>query len=165
MLSATFAQGAPPSAGALSFNVPEAEGAGRIDAPELELPLRTVAPDYFATLGVSLVAGRSFTADETERVVIVNDCLARRLWDGASPIGRRCRFGPNAPWHTVVGVAADVKEQGLEDSVGDGMEAYFPYERGTAERYFTVIVRTSADHASTVQQVKQHLWRSTRMCR
>jgi predicted permease len=87
-----------------------------------------VMSDYFKTLQIPIVAGRGFEAIDTAskgRVVIVNETLANRLWKGRDPIGQRLR--PNLsssigtsvnPWHTVIGVARDVKEAGVDRDAG-----------------------------------------------
>jgi predicted permease len=72
----------------------------------------TIASDYFRTLRIGIVAGRSFEDrdDETSApVAIVNNTLAQRFWGGAAPaLGKRIRAGLG-DWRTVIGVAADVK--------------------------------------------------------
>ena len=87
-----------------------------------------VMSGYFETMGIAIVAGRGFEpADMTslERVAIVNETLATRLWNGRDPIGQRVR--PNLaasmgtasnPWHRVIGVARDVKEAGVDRPSG-----------------------------------------------
>jgi putative ABC transport system permease protein len=157
--SATFSQGAPPTGGAFSFDIqPEAEGRPGVAAPGLNLPNANVAPDYFVTLGIPLLAGRTFAPEDPEEVVIVNDVLARRFWGESSPVGRRFRLDPQRPWLTVVGVARDVKQMGLNDPMGDGMEVYFPYPRTTGARFFAFIVRTRGNQAGVAQQVKERMW-------
>lgn len=156
---ATFSEGAPPTGGSFSFDIrPEAEGRPNVDASGLKLPHSTVAPDYFATMGVPLVEGRSFARDDPMEVVIVNDLLARRFWGNESPVGRRFRLDSKEPWFTVVGVARDVKQMGLNDPMGDGMELYFPYQRATRARFFTLIVRATGSESTVVRQVKERLW-------
>src|SRR5262249_40250653 len=87
-----------------------------------------VMGDYFETMGVPIVAGRSFEpadAASSARVVIVNETLANRIWKGRNPIGQRVQpnlsaaigFGGNS-WHTVIGVAKDVKQSGVEKDTG-----------------------------------------------
>ncbi len=83
---------------------------------------------YFETMRIPIVAGRGFGPSDTtslDRVVIVNETLARRLWNGRSPIGQRLRPNLSAsmgtadnPWHTVIGVAGDVKEGGVDRAAG-----------------------------------------------
>ena len=87
-----------------------------------------VMSDYFKTMGIPIVMGRGFdTVDVTSggRVVVINETLANRLWNGRDPIGRRVR--PNlgasigtsvSPWHTVIGVAKDVKQAGVDRDAG-----------------------------------------------
>ena len=87
-----------------------------------------VMSDYFMTMGIPIVAGRGFDATDTAsggRVVIVNKALANRLWKGRDPIGQRVRPNLGAsigtsfnPWHTVIGVAKDVKEAGVDRDAG-----------------------------------------------
>ena len=87
-----------------------------------------VMSDYFRTMAIPIVAGRGFEATDTVsegRVVVVNETLANRLWKGRNPIGQRLRpnmsasIGTSAnPWHTVIGVAGDVKEGGVDSETG-----------------------------------------------
>ncbi|MEZ5291958.1 MAG: ADOP family duplicated permease [Vicinamibacterales bacterium] len=82
-----------------------------------------VGPDYAATLGARVVAGRDLTdADTAGRTaaVMVNETLARTYWKDRSPIGGRVMFGqPRADrpptWMTVVGVVADIKQRSLTE--------------------------------------------------
>ncbi len=84
--------------------------------------------DYFRTMAIPIVAGRGFEASDTTsegRVVVVNETLANRLWKGRDPIGQRLRPNLSAssgtsvnPWHTVIGVAKDVKEAGVDRDAG-----------------------------------------------
>ena len=87
-----------------------------------------VMSDYFETMGIPIVAGRGFDRTDIaslDRVAIVNETLANRLWKGRNPIGQRLRpnlsasMGTSAnPWHTVIGVAKDVKEGGVDRETG-----------------------------------------------
>jgi putative ABC transport system permease protein len=94
--------------------VPEGGEQGSSDAGVV-VEYNEVAPDYFTTLGVPLLRGREFTVRDTAsapRVVIVNETLARRLWPGEDPLGKRLRFGGMGlgPFHAVVGVARDLRK-------------------------------------------------------
>jgi predicted permease len=87
-----------------------------------------VMSDYFQTMGIPIVAGRGFDAADTAsegRVVVINETLAHRLWKGRDPIGQRLRPSLNAslgtsvnPWHTVIGVARDVRQAGVDRDAG-----------------------------------------------
>jgi predicted permease len=89
------------------------------DAPLPRADIRVASPDYFRALGVPLVRGRGFSADDgaaAPRVALVNEVLARREWPGLDPLGRRFRFdGEQAPWIEVVGVVGDVRQYRLSD--------------------------------------------------
>jgi putative ABC transport system permease protein len=88
---------------------------------------QTVSIGYFETTRTPIVRGRSF--QPTDRmgppVAIVNETFARTFWSGADPLGRRIRsrFGGLNPWLTVVGIAKDVKQGGLDEPTGT--EVYF----------------------------------------
>ena len=87
----------------------------------------SVTPGYFPALGVRLVQGRLLEEqDDTRapRAAVINETLARSYFRGEDPVGRRFHFvngrgqvPPNAPWITIVGVVADVKEDGLDAAV------------------------------------------------
>jgi putative ABC transport system permease protein len=75
-----------------------------------------VTPDYFATMGIPIVAGRATAAADTEQsplVVVISQGLARRAWPNASPIGRKILVGRFPGFAEVIGVAGDVKNNGL----------------------------------------------------
>ncbi len=99
---------------------------------------RAVSPAYFATLGIPLVAGRDFNeADraESERVVIVSEGLARTLLGGRSPVGRHLRWTDermrfidvSTEPRRIVGVAADVRDTGIE--APPRMTVYHPFSQ------------------------------------
>jgi predicted permease len=87
---------------------------GYVPRPDEDLAFlsNTIAPDYFRTLRIRMVAGRDFSDDDdhtSEAVAIVNSTMARRFWDGAAAAtGKRIRTA-DGHWRTIVGVVADVK--------------------------------------------------------
>ena len=93
-----------------------------------------VGPRFFATTGTRLVAGREFTdADSVgaERVAIINESLAARVFAGQDPIGHRITIGLHADRQslTVVGIAADATYQRLQDA--PRAIAYLPLSQTT----------------------------------
>jgi predicted permease len=87
-----------------------------------------VMSDYFETMGIPIVQGRSFQRADiasTGLVAIVNETLVNTFWKGRNPIGLRLRpcCGDQVPWFTVVGVAKDVKQGGVDQKTGT--ELYF----------------------------------------
>ena len=77
-----------------------------------------VSPGYFHTAGTRLVAGRDFTWNEIYGLMpvgIVSEGLARELWGSPrEAIGKRFREFPAMPWHEVVGVVENVRENGVD---------------------------------------------------
>ena len=74
-------------------------------------------------MGIPVIRGRGFTdADDPqhERVVIINETMARRFWPAQDPIGRRIKIGPRdaSNWMTIVGVVKDVRHVGLDSEIG-----------------------------------------------
>lgn len=89
-----------------------------------------VGPNYFRTMQISLRAGRTFNDHDTnvsERVVIVNEELARLYWSGHNVLGKRLQIGGAGPWRTIVGVAGNVLSQGPD--AGFHSEMYIPYQQ------------------------------------
>jgi predicted permease len=108
------------------FNVP---GSPLIDPNALPAAqIRAVSPDYFRAMRIPMRSGRPFHESETnDPVVIVNETLARRYWPGRDPVGLKFvtgPWGPNPSWSTVVGVAGDVKQFGLDSE--PSLDLYFP---------------------------------------
>jgi putative ABC transport system permease protein len=155
----TVSNGVPPSAGDLAMDArPEADGLPPYQGERIELPMLRVAPDFFTTLGIPIVQGRAFTTADGADAVIVNTVLARRIWGDASPIGRRFRASNDQDWQTVVGVAGDVKVQGLRDTRGAGMETYSPYgEAHGRGGYFTLTVRARGDAGDVGRRIRDEL--------
>src|SRR5262249_9964275 len=81
---------------------------------------RRILPNYFGAMGIPLKQGREFNERDTgaEKVVIINEGMARRFWPDGDAIGKRIKIGPpeNEPWLTIVGVVGDVKNISLEAS-------------------------------------------------
>ena len=89
---------------------------------------QNVMTDYFETMGIPIVRGRSFQRADigaSGLVAVVNEALANTFWKGQDPIGKRLRIccSQQFPWFTVVGVAKDVRQGGLEKKAGT--EFYF----------------------------------------
>ena len=83
-------------------------------------PMRSfkyASPGFFRTAGTRLVAGREMTWTEVHGlrpVVMISENLARELWGTpAAAIGKHLRHVPDVPWHEVIGVVQDVRENGV----------------------------------------------------
>jgi putative ABC transport system permease protein len=123
--------------------------------------VRHLTPGYFRTLRPRIEAGRPF--DERDHfgapgVAIVSRSFADKFWPGRSAIGRRIRrISANAPWLTIVGVTADVMDNGLGSNTGPTM--FFPYyQQNTPSVRVTLVVRTSVDPLSVAREVQKAVW-------
>jgi predicted permease len=104
-----------------------------------------IAPDYFKTLGIPLVRGRDFSPADDEhapRRVIVGQSLARRFWPNEDATGKHISYARRQIVAEIVGVAGDVKTQGLEAEAG--MVFYTPYAQ-FAWPNMSLTVRTAGD--------------------
>lgn len=108
-----------------------------------------VSESFFETLGIPLLRGRRFTSADgpaSMPVVIVSQSMARRLWPGQDPIGRRFKY--NAPgsvskdWLTVVGVAGDTVQNGPETRPISVI--YYPVRQKVWDA-LALMVRTESD--------------------
>ncbi len=90
---------------------------GRTSQPVTVALYNLVTPDYFSTLRIAVRSGRGFTGEDERRpegAVIVNQALARQVWPGESPLGKRLNMNLGPPvWREVVGVVADTRTSGL----------------------------------------------------
>ena len=151
--SASFSTGA-----AISFEIqPEAEGGQAVDASGMVLPWTRVAANFFETMGIPVLQGRSLQRDDGPDVMVVNDKLAYRFWGNESPVGRRFRLDSDEPWRQVVGVVGDVRTMGLDDPTGHGMEFYVPFSRNETRSGYTLVVRSSHPTEAVVARVKDLL--------
>ena len=107
----------------------------------------------FCTLETPLLRGRFFSigdGPDAARVAIVNDAMARRAWPGGDPIGRRFKYGPRdseEPWHTVVGVVADMRRQGQEREAD--LQIFESLAQNPPQRA-DLLVRTAANDPQTI---------------
>jgi putative ABC transport system permease protein len=129
--------------------------------PSVIVTDRRVSPEYFRALDIPILRGKEFSEDElssSDHFVVLSQQLAGRLFPGEDPIGQRLNFersnfdrgnNPNAPWYTVVGVAANVKNSGL---TGEEVPEYYRLRRNRVEdwegrgawgRTSVIVIRTS----------------------
>jgi putative ABC transport system permease protein len=134
---------------------------------------RTVSPDYFRVLGVPLLQGEFFTAQDTgdpttaeglsafSGVVIINQSLARRFWPDETAVGKRLKPGRaesnNSPWFVIKGVVADSYQQSLDIPVKP--EVYFAMGQ-LAWRYrrLNLAIRTSGDPKLLIGSIQKEIW-------
>jgi putative ABC transport system permease protein len=123
--------------------------------------VQTVTRGYFATMGIPVVAGRAFDGRDgasSPPVVVINEAFVRLFYPERDPLGLRIRPAGTQEWLTVVGVAKDVKQSGLDANAGT--ELYMAYEQ--TPRLFpqvaatmNVVVRSRLATAALAAPVQQ----------
>jgi len=139
----------------------------RIDGQENVTPssapvtrYRTITPDYFKVMGISLIRGRGFTPQDAPgapRVLIINQAFAKKFFPGvANPIGKRVEIAHDDPprWGVVVGIVADVKIDSLEAETP--VQAYEPYHEFPFNN-IAVVVRASGDPSSLAAAMRREV--------
>jgi predicted permease len=127
---------------------------------------QNVLSDYFETMGIPIVEGRGFQESDAAApglVAVVNETLANTFWKGRSAIGQRLRpcCNPEIPWLTIVGVAKDVKQGGVDQKTGT--ELYFFVDEtahleprfANAPGTMNVVLRTTLPPTSLAQTVER----------
>jgi predicted permease len=134
--------------------------------PTLAAGTPKIEAGYFTTMGIPLLAGREFTARDTAdapKVAIVSERIAREYFPGGprAALGRRLRLGimsADGEWRTVVGVVADIHQQGLDQGVKPMIYAPFQQERDAPFllRFVSFVART-ATPASVVEGIRTEI--------
>ncbi|HTV53828.1 MAG TPA: ABC transporter permease, partial [Terriglobia bacterium] len=145
----TFNQGA-------SDGPVEVEGRNLPAGVDNDVIHNVVGQGYFATMGIPVLLGRVFTADDTARspkVAVINETMAREFFPGGSPLGRR--FGLD-PKHSsdieVVGVVKDAKYISLREKRWPA--AYYPYSQHIDSYYYDLEIRYSGNPKVIIAEVR-----------
>ena len=126
------------------------QGQPRTDGSADEAVFNSITPDYLRTLRIPVVQGRALDERDNEtalKVCLINQTLAKRLFPGENPIGKRIQ---TVPWlardyREVVGVVADVKQDSLADA--PPAQLYVPL-RQSPWFFMTLVIRTNGRAAS-----------------
>jgi len=155
------------ASGTLPFDpVPETdvELEGHVYEPENEpsAEILTVSPEYFGTMGIRLLAGRTITAQDTSghpTALVINQTMAQRFWPGESALGKRVvmkDWGPPLPGQ-IVGVVSDVKQDSLETDTQPAIYYSFAqFSPGTLTTY--LIARSALDPLRLTPAIRDHIW-------
>ena len=124
-------------------------------------PTRIVTPGYFETMGIPVVAGRSFDwrdMEETARTAIVSEAFAEKYWPGQDVLGKRLRSFLDQGWFSIVGVVGGVRAEGLDE---DPIEAlYYPpvlVDGASFFRAMTLAIRTEGAPMALLDPVRRQI--------
>ena len=124
----------------------------------VNLQVRSVTPEYFRTMNIPLLQGRTLTDSDGPKaplVAVVDERVARTWWPGESAIGKRFRVtlpGSQPAWGEVVGTVARIHDQGLDKD--DDQQVYLGYQQFTDGR-IALVARTHADAGAMAPAVVQ----------
>jgi putative ABC transport system permease protein len=134
---------------------------GKVPLPGMDANHRQISSDYFKTMSIPIRAGRTFNeydGPDSQPVAMINETMARQFWSNENALGTRFRLSDESPWITVVGIAGDVNQMGLDVPVK--AEMYFPYQQDSeawcAPRH--LVVRTTGNPKGLAAIVTQSVW-------
>ncbi len=123
---------------------------------------RVVWPDYFETTGMTLLRGRTLTAEDgadATPTVVVNEAFVRRFWPGEDALGKELRvMSTGGQAHRVVGVVTDVRQHGLGREPRS--EMYFTHAQITWNMSFWVMarMRPGVEPLAQAAAVREAVW-------
>jgi predicted permease len=157
--SAAFGWGVPLTGNKWNtmFEIDGQTGPGALK-DRLSLPTRSVTPDYFSTLGLTLAEGRGFRPSdnrEAPMVAVVNRAMADRYFPNQLAVGRKLRFpGNRTNLIEIIGVLANSRTDALTDAAEP--EVYFSFwQSGAFSKH--LVLRTQVDPRSLATAVQKEL--------
>ena len=137
-------------------------GRDSVRLPESGPPrMNAVTPEFLATMGTQVVAGRGISPDDrrgSPLVAIINETMARTLWPGRSPIGETICVSEARvkPCHEIVGVVEDARWINLSDA--PTMQMYFPLAQNPSDVPIRVLyLRASGDREALVRMIRREV--------
>jgi putative ABC transport system permease protein len=134
------------------------EGEPNVPLPQRPfIDIEAISPQWFQTMRVPLRGGREFTAADNQqapKVVIVNETFARHFWPNQNPVGKHIVVGRGPDPDEVVGVAADIKNQGLDQDTQ--AQLYLPFAQ-LPWGHMNLLVRTAVAPQSITSAVRAQI--------
>jgi predicted permease len=122
--------------------------------------INIVDSGYFRAIGIPLVAGREFTENDTQqsaRVMIINQTMAKQFWPNENPIGQRVtmkNWGPPMAGE-VVGIVGDTRADGIAENIYPMI--YWPYFQ-FPQNFNSFVVRADGDPTRLIAPIKERIW-------
>jgi putative ABC transport system permease protein len=133
---------------------------GHPDVPLAQRPfvdIEAISPQWFQTMRVPLLGGREFAEADNAlapKVIIVNETFARRFWPSQNPIGKHVVVGRGPDLSEVVGMAADVRNNGLAQDTQ--AQLYLPFQQ-LPWGNMNLLVRTAVQPSSLISAVRAQI--------
>ena len=127
----------------------------------------TVSPDYFQTMGIDLLRGRVFTAQDTPdtpQVIIIDEALAQQHFQNEDPIGQRlAQSTSGTPSYEIIGVVRHVEHTNLEGQGPRRPQFYLSWDQIPVDRLpgytrrINLLTRTNVDPTSLTSAVRAEI--------
>jgi predicted permease len=138
---------------------------GRPEAPSKapDVQTRTILGNYFSIMGIPILRGREFSAQDREDnpvVVVVNETFVRRYFPNHDPIGARIGWAVEKPirWKTIVGVVGDVKHFGLDQPEEPAVYDLYSQTDQPWKRWMSLAMRSSRDPDELAREAERQIW-------
>ena len=117
-----------------------------------------ITPTYFQSLGIPLKSGRIFDdhdTNDTPKIAIINETMARKLWLGENPIGRKFIFWRDEKFYReIVGVVGDTRVS-LDTEAED--QVYVPLAQSGSWSNISLVVRTNSEPTALASAVRNEI--------
>ena len=128
----------------------------------VSMDYQVVSPGIFSALEVPIIRGRGFTdadSENSERVIVINQTMARRYWPNEDPLGKRMAIGESSKatsWRTIVGIVGDVRHASLSEAP---VPCAFTVYRQDLESWprMAFVIKASTDASSLTSAVRKEL--------
>jgi hypothetical protein len=138
---------------------------GRPEAPSEapDVQTRTILGDYFSIMGIPLLRGHEFSAQDPEPnpvVIVVNETFVRTYFPNQDPIGARIGWAVEKPisWKTIVGVVGDVKHFGLDQPEEPAVYDLYSQTDQPWKRWMSLVMRSSTDPGELAREAERQIW-------
>jgi putative ABC transport system permease protein len=137
----------------LGFNIEGRPAIAPSDLPNTNY--YAVTPEYFRAMGIRLVRGRVFTAQDdakAPRVALINETMARQHFPNEDPIGKRINItnGPDT-WREIIGIVGDIKQYGVDKATSN--QAYEPFAQVPFSS-LNVVIRSNGSPAALLGAIR-----------
>jgi putative ABC transport system permease protein len=149
-----------PMGDAMAEGTFQIEGSANTEKDDYQTAsLNEVAPGFFTTLGIPLLAGRDFTDSEGKNQLIVNAALARQYFGSLDVLGKRISMHKKAgqpEWSEIVGVTGNTR--GLVAGDAPQPLIYAPLYQSDELHGIYMLVRTNSDPAKIIPAIQERIW-------
>jgi predicted permease len=157
--SVSLVRGLPFSGngGSVSIILPDRELPKKGTEPEVMF--NTAMPNYFETIGIPLLKGRTFSNEDQANApgaLIINQTMAQQFWPNQDPLGKQIKFVQDGSQGTVIGVVGDAKQYWIEEE--QKPQLYVPYSQNPGI-FATLLIKTTVEPLSIAEQVRQAVWK------